>query len=56
VWGSAFAQDTGFVVDKIIAKVDNYIVLKSELETAIRLIWPKEIHNRKKLVANFSTG
>jgi peptidyl-prolyl cis-trans isomerase SurA len=25
-------QDTGFVVDKIIAKVDNYIVLKSELE------------------------
>ncbi|MDZ7650777.1 MAG: hypothetical protein U5K54_28600 [Cytophagales bacterium] len=26
------AQDTGFVVDKIIAKVDNYIVLKSELE------------------------
>jgi len=34
VWGSAYAQDTGFVVDKIIAKVDNYIVLKSELETA----------------------
>ena len=28
----AGAQDTGFVVDKIIAKVDNYIVLKSELE------------------------
>lgn len=28
----ATAQDTGFVVDKIIAKVDNYIVLKSELE------------------------
>ncbi len=28
------AQDTGFVVDKIIAKVDNYIVLKSELELA----------------------
>lgn len=27
-----FGQDTGFVVDKIIAKVDNYIVLKSELE------------------------
>jgi len=28
----AGAQDTGFVVDKIIAKVDNYVVLKSELE------------------------
>lgn len=28
----AFSQETGFVVDKIIAKVDNYIVLKSELE------------------------
>lgn len=34
VWGLSFAQDNGFVVDKIIAKVDNYIVLKSELETA----------------------
>lgn len=33
-WGTTLAQDTGFVVDKIIAKVDNYIVLKSELETA----------------------
>ncbi len=32
----ALAQETnsGFVVDKIIAKVDNYIVLKSELELA----------------------
>ncbi|MBX2914134.1 MAG: peptidylprolyl isomerase [Cyclobacteriaceae bacterium] len=30
----AHAQNKGFVVDKIIAKVDNYIVLKSELETA----------------------
>lgn len=29
-----WAQDTGFVVDKIIAKIDNYIVLKSELELA----------------------
>jgi len=32
-----FAQEkekTGFVVDKIIAKVDNYIVIKSELESA----------------------
>jgi len=29
----AYAQE-GFVVDKIIAKVDNYIVLKSELEIA----------------------
>src|SRR3989337_295961 len=29
------AQDTeGFVVDKIIAKVDNYILIKSELERA----------------------
>lgn len=26
------AQDTGFVVDEIIAKVDNYIVLKSEVD------------------------
>lgn len=33
---STLAQDeeTGFVVDKIIAKVDNYIVLKSELDKA----------------------
>lgn len=28
------AQDTGFVVDKIVAKIDNYIVLKSELDLA----------------------
>ncbi len=28
------AEDNGFVVDKIIAKVDNYIVIKSELERA----------------------
>lgn len=35
VSGPVLAQDAGgFVVDKIIAKVDNYIVLKSELETA----------------------
>ena len=27
-------EDPGFVVDKIIAKVDNYIVIKSELERA----------------------
>lgn len=33
-WCTTAAQDNGFVVDKIIAKVDNYIVLKSELETA----------------------
>ena len=32
--GVTWAQDTGFVVDKIIGKVDNYIVLKSELEMA----------------------
>lgn len=31
---TARAQDEGFVVDKIIAKVDNYIVLKSELDRA----------------------
>ncbi len=34
---AAHAQEkekTGFVVDKIIAKVDNYIVIKSELESA----------------------
>lgn len=30
----AQTQNKGFVVDKIIAKVDNYIVLKSELERA----------------------
>lgn len=28
----ALAQDTGFVVDEIIAKVDNHIVLKSEVD------------------------
>ena len=27
-------ENGGFVVDKIIAKVDNYIVIKSELERA----------------------
>jgi peptidyl-prolyl cis-trans isomerase SurA len=32
--GVVSAQDTGLVVDKIIGKVDNYIVLKSELEMA----------------------
>ncbi len=32
--GSVLAQDTGLVIDKIIGKVDNYIVLKSELEMA----------------------
>ena len=26
------AQETGFVVDEIVAKVDNYIVLKSEVD------------------------
>jgi len=28
----ALAQDTGFVVDEIVAKVDNYIILKSEVD------------------------
>ena len=33
VWSMGHAQETkGFVADKIIAKVDNYIVLRSELE------------------------
>jgi peptidyl-prolyl cis-trans isomerase SurA len=32
--GNAIAQDEGFVADEIIAKVDNYIVLKSDLERA----------------------
>src|SRR2546428_377195 len=27
-------EETGFVLDKIICKIDNYIVLKSELESA----------------------
>lgn len=31
---TAQEENTGFVVDKIIAKVDNYIVIKSELERA----------------------
>lgn len=31
---AAEAQETGFVVDEIVAKVDNYIVLKSDLERA----------------------
>ncbi len=35
VWGSAFSQSkNGTVVDKIIVKVDDYIILKSELERA----------------------
>jgi peptidyl-prolyl cis-trans isomerase SurA len=37
MWLQSAAQDTeggGFVVDKIIGKVDNYIVIKSELERA----------------------
>ena len=35
VWEGAAAQETtGFVADKIIAKIDNYIVLNSELEGA----------------------
>jgi peptidyl-prolyl cis-trans isomerase SurA len=36
VWLQSAAQDSeeGFVVDKIIGKVDNYIVIKSELERA----------------------
>ncbi|MBM3177571.1 MAG: peptidylprolyl isomerase [Bacteroidetes bacterium] len=33
-WSVKAQESTGFVVDKIIAKVDNYIVLKSELEGA----------------------
>lgn len=33
-FGQNEAEDNGFVVDKIIAKVDNYIVIKSELERA----------------------
>ncbi len=33
VWGNSHAQEPkGFVVDKIIGKVDNYIILRSELE------------------------
>jgi peptidyl-prolyl cis-trans isomerase SurA len=31
---AAQAQETGYVVDEIVAKVDNYIVLKSDLERA----------------------
>lgn len=35
VWQSGFSQETkGFVADKIIGKVDNYIILRSELEGA----------------------
>jgi peptidyl-prolyl cis-trans isomerase SurA len=33
-FGQSETEDNGFVVDKIIAKVDNYIVIKSELERA----------------------
>ena len=33
-FGQNEGEDNGFVVDKIIAKVDNYIVIKSELERA----------------------
>src|SRR5690349_12205136 len=31
-FGQTEGEDNGFVVDKIIAKVDNYIVIKSELD------------------------
>ncbi len=35
VWQSSFSQETkGFVADKIIGKIDNYIILRSELEGA----------------------
>ena len=35
IWQSSWSQEAkGFVADKIIAKVDNYIVLRSELEGA----------------------
>jgi peptidyl-prolyl cis-trans isomerase SurA len=34
LWAQEEKEKTGFVVDKIIAKVDNYIVIKSELEGA----------------------
>src|SRR6188474_2033771 len=33
-FGQNEGEENGFVVDKIIAKVDNYIVIKSELERA----------------------
>ncbi|HWA35034.1 MAG TPA: hypothetical protein VG737_12925, partial [Cyclobacteriaceae bacterium] len=43
VWSMAIAQDSaavvkpkGFVADKIIAKIDNYIILRSELEGAFQ--------------------
>lgn len=34
--GGAFAQERGSVIDEIIAKVDNYIILRSELEESYR--------------------
>lgn len=34
VWHANAQENTGFVVDEIIAKVDNYIVMKSDLEKA----------------------
>ncbi len=35
VWQSSFSQETkGFVADKIIGKIDNYIILRSDLEGA----------------------
>ncbi|NOT74829.1 MAG: peptidylprolyl isomerase [Cyclobacteriaceae bacterium] len=37
VWQSGFSQETkGFVADKIIGKIDNYIILRSELEGAFQ--------------------
>lgn len=35
-WPTQAQEEPGFVVDKIIAKVDNYIVLKSELDRAFQ--------------------
>jgi peptidyl-prolyl cis-trans isomerase SurA len=31
---AVYAQEAGTVIDKIIVKVDNYVVLKSDLENA----------------------
>lgn len=33
-WAQEPGEETGFVIDKIVAKVDNYVVLKSEVDKA----------------------
>ena len=51
------AENPGFVVDKIIAKVDNYIVIKSELERSVSGLyhqWRYAISGSKVSVSGYA--